>query len=74
VRGEVNQVRDITAVATDSWDSTAIWREQLSNSDLGLILEETEAGKRPEWKEIADRSYWAQWKSLAVRDIERVEE
>jgi hypothetical protein len=32
-----------------------------------------EAGQRPQWKDIADRSptyksYWAQWKSLVVRD------
>jgi hypothetical protein len=37
------------------------------------ILQEVETGRRPEWKDIADRSptyksYCAQWKSLAVRD------
>jgi hypothetical protein len=42
-------------------------------TDIGTILEEAETGQRPEWKDIADRSptyksYWAQWKSLAVRN------
>jgi len=36
-------------------------------------MQELEAGQRPEWKDISDRgpiynSYWAPWKSLAVRD------
>jgi hypothetical protein len=40
---------------------------------MGPLLQEVEAGQRPEWKDIADRSptykgYWAQWKSLVVRD------
>jgi hypothetical protein len=37
------------------------------------ILQETETGRRPEWRDIAHRSptlqsYWAQWKTLAVRN------
>jgi hypothetical protein len=37
------------------------------------ILDEEETGERPEWKHITDRSptyksYWAQWKSLALRN------
>jgi hypothetical protein len=40
---------------------------------MGQILQEVEAGKRPDRKDIADRSpiykiYWAQCKSVAVRD------
>jgi hypothetical protein len=36
-------------------------------------MREIEAGLRPEWRDISDRctnykSYWAQWKSFAVRD------
>jgi hypothetical protein len=36
---------------------------------MGSLLQEVEAGRRPEWKDIADRSptykgYWAHWKSL----------
>jgi hypothetical protein len=47
--------------------------EQLNDPDIGPILHEVEAGQRPEWKDIADRSptnksHWAQWKSLAVRN------
>jgi hypothetical protein len=39
----------------------------------GKILQEVEAGQHPKWKDIAGRSpiyksYWAQWKSLMVRD------
>jgi hypothetical protein len=42
-------------------------------ADVGPIQQEMETGQRPEWKDIADRSptyksYWAQWKSLAVRN------
>jgi hypothetical protein len=48
----------------------------VSGNGYGLkhvILQEVETGQRPEWKDIADRSptyksYWAQWKSLAVRN------
>lgn len=36
-------------------------------------MRKTEAGQRPEWSYIGDRgtiykSYWAQWKSHALRD------
>jgi hypothetical protein len=48
--------------------------EQLNDPDIGLILQEVETGQWPEGKEITDRSptyksYWAQWKSLAVRNV-----
>jgi hypothetical protein len=47
----------------------ALRREQLAD-DFGQLLREVKAGERPEWSDISDRSYksyWAQWKSLAVR-------
>jgi hypothetical protein len=48
-------------------------REQLPDDEMGPLLQEVEAGRRTEWKDIAERSptykrYWAQWKSLVVRD------
>jgi hypothetical protein len=44
-----------------------------ADDDLGQLLKEVKVGQRPELKYISDRSpvyrrYWAQWKSLAVRD------
>jgi hypothetical protein len=47
--------------------------EQLNGPDIGPILQEVETGQRPEWKDMADhsptyKSYWAQWKSFAVRN------
>jgi hypothetical protein len=46
---------------------------QLADDEMGPLLQEVEAGQRPEWKDIADHSpsykgYWAKWKSLVVRD------
>jgi hypothetical protein len=71
VRVEVGQVQATAAAA--GWDPTALRTQQLNNQDIGPILEEAETGQRPEWKNIADLSptykiYWAQWKSLAVRN------
>jgi hypothetical protein len=48
-------------------------REQLADDNLKQLLKEVEPGQRPEWRDINDRnpvykSYWAQWKSLVVRD------
>jgi hypothetical protein len=48
-------------------------REQLDDPDIEPILQEIETGQRPEWKDIAThsptyKSYWVQWKSLAVRN------
>jgi hypothetical protein len=59
-RANVKQIRAIAAVATAGWD-------------IGPILEEVETRQLPEWKDIADhsptyKSYWAQWKSLTVRN------
>jgi hypothetical protein len=60
-------------VAGAGWDPVALRSEQLNDPDIGPILQEVKAGQRPEWKDIVDRSltyksYWAQWKSLAVRN------
>jgi hypothetical protein len=70
---DVKQVRAIAAVAAAVWDPAALRTEQLNNPEIGPILQEVETGPRPVWKDIADRSptyksYWAQWKSLAVRN------
>jgi hypothetical protein len=55
------------------WDPVALRMEQLSDPDIGPILQEVETGQKLKWKDIANRnptykSYWAQWKSLAVRN------
>jgi hypothetical protein len=60
-------------VAGAGWDPRTLITEQLNDPNIGPILQEVETGQRPEWKNIADRSptyksYWAQWKSLAVRN------
>jgi hypothetical protein len=60
-------------VAAAGWDTATLRTDQLNDPEIGPILREIETGQRPEWKEIADRcltykSYWAQWKSLAVRN------
>jgi hypothetical protein len=69
----IAKVRGIAAMAAASWDLATLRTDQLNDPDIGPILQETETGQRPEWKDIADRSptyksYWAQWKSLAVRN------
>jgi hypothetical protein len=72
-RAEIKQIRAITTVAAAGWDPAALRTEQLDDPDIGPILQELETGQRPEWKDIADcsptyKSYWAQCKSLAVRN------
>jgi hypothetical protein len=62
----------IAAVAASGWDPAALGTE-LDNQDIGPILEEVETGQCPEWKGITAhsptyKSYWAQWKSLIVRN------
>jgi hypothetical protein len=69
----IPKVRIVVAAAADGWDRQALRREQLGDSDVGPLMREVEAGQRPEWRDISDRSptyksYWAQWKSLAVSD------
>jgi hypothetical protein len=61
------------AVAATGWDPASLRREQLNEQDVGPILNEVETERHPEWKHIADcspmyKSYWAQWKSLVVRN------
>jgi len=45
----------------------------LADNDIGPLMRELEAGRPPEWKDISDqgpiyKSYWAQWKSLVLRN------
>jgi hypothetical protein len=61
------------AVAAAGWNPVTLRTEQLNNQGIGPILEEVKARQCPEWKDIANRSpmyksYWAQWKSLTVRN------
>jgi hypothetical protein len=47
--------------------------KHLNEQNIGSILEEIEMRQHPEWKDIAYRSpttksYWTQWKSLALRN------
>ena len=72
-RAEIPKVRVVATTPSEGWDNRALRKEQLEDEDVGQLLREVEAGQRPEWGEISDRSsvyksYWAQWKSLAVRD------
>jgi hypothetical protein len=54
-------------------DSIALRWEKLNNQNIGPSLEELEAGQHQELKDITEwsptcKSYWVQWKSLAVSD------
>jgi hypothetical protein len=60
-------------VAAASWDPATLRTDQLNDPHIGPILREIESRQQLEWKDIADRSptyksYWAQWKLLAVRN------
>jgi hypothetical protein len=51
----------------------ALRTEKLNDQDIGSILEEAETAQSPDRKDITDcsptyKSYWVQWKSLAVRN------
>lgn len=48
--------RVIAVAAADGCDRAALRKEQLDDNDVGQILQEMEAGQRPQWKDIADRS------------------
>jgi hypothetical protein len=66
-------VQVIAAVAAAGWDPAALRTEQLNDQDIGPIMEDIQTGQCPEWEVIGDRSptyksYWAQWKSLAVKN------
>jgi hypothetical protein len=70
---DIKQIRAIAVVASAGLDPATLRTDQLTDQDIGPILEEVETRQHPEWKDIADhsttyRSYWAQWKSLAVRN------
>jgi hypothetical protein len=60
-------LRVVTAAVADERGLSTLRREQLVNDDLGQLLQEVQAGQRPEWRDISD-SYLAEWKSLAIRD------
>jgi hypothetical protein len=73
LRADIKQVGDISALPAADWDPLVLRTEQLNDTDIGPILQEVETGRRTERKNIADRnpknkSYLAQWKSLAIRD------
>ena len=60
----------VTATA-DGWDQQALRTEQVADNDLGPLTQEIETGRPPKWRDISNRgpiykSYWAQWKSLAL--------
>ena len=62
----------VVSVSADGWDRQAL-REQLVD-DLGPLIREHEAGRRPQWRDICNqspkhKSYWAQWKFLALADV-----
>jgi hypothetical protein len=72
-RDESLKVRIITTAVADCWDRASLRREQVADDEMGPLLQEVEAGQRPEWKDITDHSptykgYWAQWKFLMVMD------
>jgi hypothetical protein len=51
-------------------DPATLRTEHLNDPEIRRIVQEVEAGQRPEWNDITDpsptyESYWAQWKSLA---------
>lgn len=59
--------------AGTSWDLATLRTEQLNDQDIGPIPEEVDTGQCPEWKDVPDpkpkyKRYWAQWKSLAMRN------
>jgi hypothetical protein len=69
----VKQLRHISTVEAAGWDPAALRTEKQKDQDIWPFLGEVETGQRPEWRDIADRSpryksYWAQWKSLGVRN------
>ena len=45
----------VVAAPPDSWDHQDLRREQLADNDLGPLIWEIEAGRRPEWKDISNR-------------------
>lgn len=59
-----------TAAATIGGLDCAAMREQLHDENMGPILKEVLARRRPKWKDNAEcsliyKSHWDQWNSLA---------
>jgi hypothetical protein len=72
-RADIKQIQAIAAIAAVGWDWMTLRTEQLNELDIGPIPQDLETRQRPEWKDIADhsptyKSYWAQWKLLAMRN------
>jgi hypothetical protein len=55
-RSEGLKLRIITTAAADGWVRASLRSELLADDEMGPLLQEVEAGERPEWKNIADRS------------------
>jgi hypothetical protein len=63
----------VVATPADGWYQQALWRDQLAECDFGPLIRELDAGRRPQLRDSSNRgpfykSYWPQWKSLALRD------
>jgi hypothetical protein len=72
-RADGKRVRRVAAATANGWDQQALRREQLADNYVGPLLRQMEAGQCPKWRDVSDwgpiyKSYWAQWKSHAVRD------
>jgi hypothetical protein len=72
-RPDVKQVQAIAAVVAAGLDAATLRTEQLNNQDIGPFLVEIETRQHPERKDITGhsptyKSYWPQWKSLAVKN------
>jgi hypothetical protein len=66
LRADIKQVQDISALHAAEWDPLVLRNRTAIRHRHRAILQEVETGRRPEWKDIADRiptnkSYWAQW-------------
>jgi hypothetical protein len=73
ISGRHEATTSYSFLPASDWDPLVLRTVQKNDTDLRSILQEIETGRRPEWKEIVDRgptykSYWDQWKSLAVRN------
>jgi hypothetical protein len=60
-------------IVADGWNPATLKMEQLNDQDVGPVLEEIKNGQCLDWKDNSDHSptykgYWAQWKSLTLRD------
>jgi hypothetical protein len=55
-RADGPKIQVVAAAAAEGWDRAAPRKEQLADGDVGQLLQEVEAGQRPEWRGISDRS------------------